>query len=57
MIAPKNSAGCLFKRPSGLLCGKPADHEIHDQERARKAGWKYHAFKDVDFQKTHSSET
>lgn len=57
MIAPKNELGCEFKSPGGMRCGYPEDHEIHDQERARKAGWKYHAFKDVDFQKTRSSET
>lgn len=46
MIAPKNEMGCEFKSPGGMRCGFPEDHEIHDQERARKAGWKFHIYKE-----------
>jgi len=27
-----------------MHCRRPKDHEIHDERRARRAGWKYHAF-------------
>jgi hypothetical protein len=40
------SETCLYKSPGGLTCTYPLDHEIHDQQRARHAGWRYHGFKD-----------
>lgn len=35
---------CQHRRLSGVQCNLPPDHETHDAERARRAGWRYHEF-------------